>query len=53
MSTASMRGVVPIFAVMGAKNAGNRVREKNAAPGKENKIGEGENEIVNGEGEGV
>jgi hypothetical protein len=32
MSTASIRGVVPIFAVMGAKNAGNKVREKNAAP---------------------
>ena len=32
ISTASIRGVVPILAVMGAKNAGNRVREKNAAP---------------------
>ena len=32
MSTASMRGVVPILAVMGAKNAGNKVKEKKAAP---------------------
>ena len=32
MSTASIRGVVPILAVMGAKNAGNKVKEKNAAP---------------------
>jgi hypothetical protein len=32
MSTASIRGVVPIFAVMGAKKEGNKVREKNAAP---------------------
>ena len=35
MSTASIRGVVPILAVMGAKKAGNRVKEKNAAPSKE------------------
>jgi hypothetical protein len=27
-----MRGVVPILAVIGAKNAGKRVREKKAAP---------------------
>ena len=32
MSTASMRGVVPILAVIGAKNSGNKVKEKNAAP---------------------
>ena len=35
MSTASIRGVVPILAVMGAKKAGNRVKEKNATPSKE------------------
>ena len=27
-----MRGVVPILAVIGAKKAGNRFREKNIAP---------------------
>ena len=30
--TASMRGVVPIRAVMGAKKAGKRLSEKNMAP---------------------
>lgn len=32
ISTASIRGVVPSLAVIGTKNAGKSVREKNAAP---------------------
>ena len=32
INTASIRGVVPSWAVMGAKNSGNSVNEKNAAP---------------------
>jgi hypothetical protein len=31
-----MRGVVPILAVIGAKKAGKRVREKKAAPDHDN-----------------
>jgi hypothetical protein len=42
MSTANMRGVVPILAVIGAKKAGKRVREKKAAPDRgEERIEEG------------